>query len=293
MKRILVGCLQCGENERGQSIDSVASQDYPDFHIEQFVDFTDIEGHNLLYQTFEKNAHAYDIFVKLDGDMVMEDDHTLARIADQYERSPNLDRLVIDLWDVPSVQFIPCLQTFSNRCRWPALTDPLHPDRAPQYPGAMLRLRGMSDFHISHMPNASDFQMFAYGIHSAIKCVQWTRPVNGRSWERANYHYSVLRSIYRHMLIEHSERDLRRLYCILGAEEVFRGSPSYLLNNYKQDAARGLFTRIGDMVRRMGRSAVITEMLQAWNTGEVYAMDRLYELLHNQHQWKTSSNFPR
>ncbi len=69
--KILIGILYCIENERDACVKSIEAQTHRDFDYFIVENLPKKEAHHQLYTRFAASATEYDIFVKLDADMVI------------------------------------------------------------------------------------------------------------------------------------------------------------------------------------------------------------------------------
>ncbi len=219
--RILVGTLYTIENEFDECVDAIRRQSHSDF--EHFV----IEGlpkqqaHERLYGTFMNRAHEFDLLMKVDADMVIEDRDLFAKIAQHFEQQKDLDMLTIGVMDFFTGQIIAGLHTYSHRVRWNLGRESLFTDLNETYNG-----RRESDYErlapaAIHCKNPSALQCFHYGIHRAMKVIQPGKKKLHQSQNRNRW--SDLARVQKRF---HDSGDKRLALALLGAELTFAGQLS-------------------------------------------------------------------
>jgi hypothetical protein len=172
--------------------------------------------------------------------MVFRRETALQEVLDVFRRVPELDWLMLDVQDWYSNTLMPGLQVFSNRVRWPANSDLLMVDHAPEFPGCKLRLSEPPAPVVDHSPNPSGLQAFRFGVHRALKALQLDRPRAARQLDRAAIHWSILDSVWSHYRIN---PDLRLALVIAGAEFVIGGNMTDFRFDYMHPELEALFSK--------------------------------------------------
>lgn len=184
-----------------------------------FRDLENKEAHNALYRCFMSNRNEFDMFMKLDADMVFRSPHSLEKIVDVFRFTPNLDHLRSLVLDWYSGLLIPALHVFSNRVRW--VEDPkeqMFVDAFPEVPGIRISLHGSPAPFVDHSPNPTAEQGFWFGVHRASKAVQSEREVFHRG--QGVSQWRLLKAVWKRFK---ETGDPRLGLCMYGAELVFRG----------------------------------------------------------------------
>lgn len=215
--KILVGTLHCGENEFAASVESLRGQTHANW--DQFVleNLPNKEAHEQLYRRFMDSAEEFDLFLKLDADMILRRPDALATMAAWFAESPDLDHVKMTVRDIPSATDIWGVHICSNRARW-EVGDDLFVDPKPQIPGERRSLRG--EPLVSHCADLSPKQAYLLGVHRALKVVQSRK--RGVEFDPINAHFQwrYLKAVWRNFL---RTEDVRFGLAILGAEHVFSG----------------------------------------------------------------------
>src|SRR5262245_61272620 len=116
--RILVLMLYSGENEYAESRQTLERQTHTNWELKVFSCLPEKQAHRALYEEIMLRGEAYDIYVKLDADMVLSGDDALSRIARFYAMHPSADQVNFALHDILSDSHIQGLITFTGRARW-------------------------------------------------------------------------------------------------------------------------------------------------------------------------------
>ena len=110
--KFLVLTLYCGEGEFEDCKSSVQKQKGVDVEQVIFSNMGNVEAHEALYRRIMEERDKFDLFIKLDADMVLARDTALDEIAGYFRREIELDYLVLPVFDWPSrqqVQGIHCI----------------------------------------------------------------------------------------------------------------------------------------------------------------------------------------
>jgi hypothetical protein len=216
--RILVGTLYSAENEFEHSKRSLQRQTHTDWEQVVFKHLPNKEAHDRLYRTFMERADDFDLFLKLDADMVFRSERSLQTLVELFESYSELDHALLAVRDWASDSLIMGLHAYSSRAVWTTSGEELFVDHSPSVPGKRLSTKGPPAPLVDHSPDPSPFQAFRFGVHRALKVVQRDRST--LSLFRSRMQWNLLNHVRRRF----SETGHRRLCLIVaGAEEVFAG----------------------------------------------------------------------
>lgn len=211
-----MGTLYCGENEFEALEQSLRSQSYPHWEHVVYENLSNKEAHDRLYRTFMEEQDDFDLFLKLDADMIFRTDEGLEQIVQIFEENSDLDHLTLAVRDWYSNSLIEGLHTFSDRARWETGEESRFVDPSPIILGERQKQWTDPAPVVDHSPDPSPFQAFRFGVHRALKVVQRDRWIM-RSWQ-ATGQWDLLCKCWDHF----KEIEDRRLgLALLGAEEVF------------------------------------------------------------------------
>lgn len=218
---VLVLTLYSGEAEYGRCRESLNNQTYSAWEHRTFENLPNAEAHTRLYETVMAEHDAYDLFLKLDADMVLADDGVLARIDSLFRRITELDHLVLGAADWFTDSDIIGVHTFSRRVRWLPNPSGLFTDPDPVFPGRKLMITHPRPVAVYHGSDPSSLQAFYFGVHRAMKACQRDLGRAEKQPFGARVEWGALRRLWRHYQMD---GDPRLGLALHGADLVFRGS---------------------------------------------------------------------
>ncbi len=219
--RVLVGTLYTGENEFGQCKHSLQRQTHTDWEHVVYEHLPNKEAHDRLYRTFMEQSEDFDLFLKLDADMVFRSEDSLQTLVDLFKREPELDHALLAVHDWASDTLIMGLHAYSNRVVWEASEEDLFVDHSPFIPGKRLSTKRSPAPIVDHSPDPSPFQAFRFGVHRALKVLQRDR--SDLAVFRSRMQWNLLGNVWQRFC----RTDIQRLgLIILGAEQVLKGEVS-------------------------------------------------------------------
>lgn len=254
---ILAGIMYCIENEYDDAIWSLGRQSFKDTDYFSVENLPNKEAHDTLYSHFMANADKYDLFLKLDADMVLCRTDFLSNVAQVMQKNSQIDDLEIGVHDFFTDRLIYGLHIYRNTVQWYISDETIFVDT-----GARIRQK-VQDMKVLapaawHCPNPSPFQAFHFGIHKAIKVCQ-TDIAEVRAAFRQS-HIGNIRRLYAQYLLR---RDRRLGLAVAGAFYglINRCGSSYadfnnadLLNAYESFqvlAAEDLWQEIQKMITQL------------------------------------------
>jgi hypothetical protein len=131
----------------------------------------------------------YDLFIKLDADMVFRTPDELEKVVDLFSNKPDLDHAIVAVKDWYSDLLIQGLHIFSNRCVWEVNEDDRFVDHNPVCPGNLMEFWDNPSPLVNHSPNPADKQAFRFGIHRALKVVQRKKRIIIFNQSKTQWHY--------------------------------------------------------------------------------------------------------
>ena len=231
--KILIGTLYSGENELEECIESVKMQHFSNWEHKIFRNLPNRIAHHILYNEFMKMAYEFDLFLKLDADMVLIGQDALDKIIELFNRYEELDNaeLVVDDWFTNS--HIWGVHIFSNRAKWPA-RDNLFPDKDPIIPGEKRIFTEYPAPLVKHCPNPSPFQAYHFGLHRALKAIDGFD----------DRQMSTILKVWDHF---NAKRDKRLGFVVLGAEHVMTNKLKQSNINYTESDTHEFFKIYQDL----------------------------------------------
>lgn len=226
-KRVLILSLYSGENEYEESKKSVKEQNYEYIEYRCFENLPNKEAHDRLYKTIMDESSNFDIFIKLDADMILEEKDFILKVVSYFIENDNVDLLSYTVLDYFTNTRIWGINCFSNRCKWNVISENLFVDHQPSFNGKKIKIVDENNM-VSHAKNPSFYQSYMFGFHRALKVVQKDRktPLLGHSYGQ----YNTLNKLIENY-ISNNKEVLK--YAILGAFTVFNKDYTICENKLK------------------------------------------------------------
>jgi hypothetical protein len=252
--RILVGTLYTIENEFEECCASIKNQTYRNVEHVVIQGLPNKEAHDTLYRTFEQRAAEFDIMIKVDADMVIENHYLFDKIVSRFEADPQLSWLCLQVHDFYCNRLIWGLNVFRNTIRWLYRGEELFVDHNVDQ--ASVTKRQLNDPELTpaaiHSKNPGPFQAFHFGFHRGQKCVQ-----PGRIYAKRE----VLQwKLFRDVLVHYRKTgDVRLAYALAGFEQALTGRHDDTIvsfeNSFLRDLFEAEFVRMtaGDLQRYIGK----------------------------------------
>jgi glycosyltransferase involved in cell wall biosynthesis len=191
--RICVLTLNSGEPQLEACRASLERQDLPLARHEVITGLPNKEAHDTLYAFVMDHSDDFDIFVKLDADMVPRSANFTKAVAARFAAAPDLDHMVIPVHDWLSQSLIEGIHCFSRSANWPASpSERLFVDPDPVIPGVKHTITPSLDLLVDHMPVPTLAQAFYYGVHRGLKITQTDRAADEG---RRAFHLDIFRNI--------------------------------------------------------------------------------------------------
>lgn len=181
--KILIGILKVDEPQFDALITSIKDQLSKGDDTFVLEGYSKHEAHDLLFRRFTALSSDFDIFLKMDADMIIERDDFLSFIRQQFNTHKGLDWLHLHIWDSILGTYISGLNAFSNRVRWSKNSDNLFTDRK-QIASSIQSQRIIdepTEKWVSHCKNATFEQAYNFGSHRAVKAFQFGVKATNRS----------------------------------------------------------------------------------------------------------------
>lgn len=267
--KFLVGVLYCGENEFDSCIDSIEQQQNSIHSAFVIKNKIKRDAHKLLYNTFMSQCQDFDIFVKVDADMVLARNNLFESIGQYFSQRNWLHHLQIPVEDWYSLRLIGALHSFRSNVQWGKTRDNVFTDRSPTIPRQREYHEGSLSPAAYHCPNPTPYQSFHYGIHRGVKLrvalatsqlsrakfhfknreLTWTNFVNvddpRRGWASLGYEIAIIENLQPHHMNYH-DAEIRQLWLrkqALVGDRLIRELETLRLENFEFFARKGLSTK--------------------------------------------------
>ncbi len=210
---ILVGLLYTLENEYNECLRSIHSQSTVKYEVYEVINKPKNVAHDLLYTHFVNNSGQYDLLIKIDADMVIEDKRLFYKIVNEFKANKYLDYLYISTYDHFTDVNYGGVNVYRNTVRWNNNKDNYFTDRVHRNETIRESKKWKVPEEtplIHHCPNPNNYQAFHFGIHRAIKAFQF-----GKANKRSQYvHWTMFSKVKRKYFIT---KDRKYLLVLAGA----------------------------------------------------------------------------
>ncbi len=214
--KILVGIMYCIENQFNECIAAIKNQQHNQFDYFIVENLPNKTAHDTLYKNFMNNAHKYDLFIKIDADMVLCNSDFFRNVEKKFENNPKLDLLEVWLHDFFTDSLIGSLNIFRNTVTWNICSETVFVDRIVNFSHRQTDKTELAPAAY-HCPNPSLFQAFHFGVHKAVKVLQFGKP--DKQYMPACEHWENIEKTRQQF---HKTNDIRLGIAVLGAEIAFR-----------------------------------------------------------------------
>jgi hypothetical protein len=201
MARLLILTLNSGEAALPVLTQQLAAQSFQDFEHQVISGLPNQAAHNRLYRTIMKRASSFDLFLKLDADMTLRGETSLAEAVRATDEHPDEEHFAFRLWDCFTEEETLGVHIFRSGVSWGEITDDLFVDPDPPNVRQLLWQGPPAPF-VNHGEVVSDFECFSFGVHKFLKVAQRGRaagrlPHNAHKYARHMQNCARIRDLYR------------------------------------------------------------------------------------------------
>ncbi len=212
--RCLIGTLYAGESEIDACETVLREQKYANWDHFRLDHLAEQKAHEKLYEIFMENKNDFDLFLKIDADMVLINQDVLGNIIKFIQKRPNLDHACFTVHDYMTNLPIWGLHVFTNQVEWKKPKSRFFPDQDPIVSGAHLMVRNAPAPVAYHAPNPTPYQAFHFGTHRMFKAL------NAETLNMECYQLNIIYQIACHAKYN---KDPRLRLALLGAWHVWNG----------------------------------------------------------------------
>jgi hypothetical protein len=201
MARLLILTLSSGEAALPVLTRQLARQSFQDFEHEVISNLPNQTAHNRLYRTIMDRAASFDLFLKLDADMTLRADTSLAEAVRAIDEHRQVQHFAFRIWDCFTEEETLGVHFFRSGVSWGENADDLFVD--PDPPNATQILwEGPPAPFVNHGEVVSDFECFSFGVHKFLKVAQRGRAHGGlarkgHKYARHMQNCARIRDLYR------------------------------------------------------------------------------------------------
>jgi hypothetical protein len=201
MPRLLILTLSSGESALPLLTRQLADQSFQDFEHQIISGLPNRAAHNQLYRTIMSRASSFELFLKLDADMTLRADTSIAEAVRAIDQHPEAQHFAFRVWDYFTEEETLGVHVFRSGVAWGTITDDLFVDPDPPNTRQILWEGSPAPF-VNHGEVVSDFECFSFGVHKFLKVAQRGRNPGGPPYKTHKY--------FRHMRSCARIRDLYR-----------------------------------------------------------------------------------
>lgn len=213
--RLLVGTMHTCEQELEACVAAIRAQKGVQFEHFVIEGESHLKSHRLLYGTFMERASHFDIFLKVDADMVIPSSSLFLNISERFTARPHLQWLMIAVQDFFPNRLVRGMHAYRSSVKWPIKDEKVFVDECP-ISGDEFE----EDYRILapaalHCPTPSHFQAFHYGLIRGVK----VRAGLSKRWLNREC-YGLIEDTWTHTK---ATADRRLVLASLGAELALAG----------------------------------------------------------------------
>lgn len=254
--RILVGIMYCIENELDACIAAIQRQTYQKYDYFVVDNLPNKEAHDKLYQTFMNASDEYQLFVKIDADMVLCRNTYFAEVVQEFSADPELTLLQVAVYDFFTDQLIFGQHNYRSTVRWNTNEQELFTDKQSISEKIVNDSNTLAPAAV-HCPDPSHFQAFHFGVHKAVKVMQIG--IVHKSLKGRSVHWDNILRMRAHF---DKNRDKRLGYAVLGAAIAFKHKFTYQQVDYVNPLLNQHFSAV--------ESLSLTSIIQAIHENTVF-----------------------
>jgi hypothetical protein len=169
--RLLILTLSTGEAALPLLTRQLARQSFQDFEHEVISGLPNQAAHNHLYRTIKDQTSSFDLFLKLDADMTLRSDTSLADAVRATDERPYGQHYAFRIWDCFTEEETLGVHIFRSGVSWGEIKDDLFVDPDPPNARRILWDGPPAPF-VNHGELVSDFECFSFGVHKFLKVAQ-------------------------------------------------------------------------------------------------------------------------
>lgn len=268
--KFLIGIMHTIENEFEQCIASIKAQSHKDFDCFVIENLPNKQAHDKLYQTFMNNAKKYDLFIKIDADMVLVRNTFFEEVIAKYNELPlEINDLEIAVFDFFTQRLIYGLHVYRSNVTWELNNkESIFVDKTQKQRIAFTDFTDLAPAAY-HCPNPSDFQSFHFGLHKAVKFMQ----INREKFDLSSScgHWAHILLTYKHY---RKNRNNILLYALLGIYTALKNKFDNTFVNYNNEIVLSKYKKYKKMqLKAINRFVKVKTILHLFKLREYLSFE--------------------
>ena len=268
MARLLILTLSSGEAALPVLTRQLGAQTFDDFEHEVITGLPNQAAHNRLYRRVMERAGAFDLFLKLDADMTLRSNTSLADAVGATDTRPDVHHFAFSVWDCFTETETLGVHIFRAGVSWGDVTDDLFVDPDPPNVRQVVWTGAPAPF-VNHGEVVSDFECFAFGVHKFLKVAQRGsgRPLKAHKYVRHMGNCARIRQLCRQTQARRHQLALAGVMWAMEHPSVASVSSKAALQRHFDEAVRGQEPSWHRRVDRLAQSALAWRVALARSLG--------------------------
>lgn len=229
--RVFFGTMYSGESELADCKQAIAAQKYLS-NIQHHIisGLREKNAHDELWKSWENCKNDFDLFVKVDADTIIANDHAISDVWNLFATNKRVTGVQVRLLDYYTNSLIAGLNFFSPVVKFKTSPD-LYCDRVDTNHDIVLK--GEAVKHLEpigyHCKNPSKIQSFHYGLHRMLK-----------------HQIDTIRNVI------NAPQEEKRMYAIYGAAYALRHTQKFLNDgsSYENEAFMECFKELESLSQK-------------------------------------------
>lgn len=235
--KVLILTLYSGEGEYIKCIESLHGQKYKSWEHRVFSNLPSKTAHVKLYAEIMARSAEFDLFIKLDADMVFLRNTALGEIVNFFEERQWVHQANFAVKDFASRSNIMGLLVFRNTAYWEHSEETLFVDTTPKIDGYRVLVWGKPSPLVSHAAHPHPYESFHFGAHRALKATQMGRLSKNRI--QSSVQWLLLLKVW---MVYFLMRDASRRWTLLGVRAALLKQIPLSANNYDDKQTKEVFS---------------------------------------------------
>ena len=240
-----MGILKTDEPQYGELLKGLNNQIQDDDEVFVVENKPKNIAHDVLYSTFMSKAESFDLFIKLDADMVLNKNDFMIMVKSRFEKNQKLDWLHIYIWDDIIQEYISGLNIYRSTVKWDKNnTDNTFTDRKHRCDSISQKLvvKNPDNKWVIHCKSPSLYQLINFSTHRAIKAFQFHKKSSLRRPE--SIHGIIPQKLLR-VWITH--RSKGHAYALLAYLNILSIKPSDQFINRTSEEKKQFFDQLSQL----------------------------------------------
>lgn len=236
--KLCIITLYSGENEFDMLKKSLEKQHYTKYEHKIYKYLPNKKALKTAYKIVEENRGDYDLYIRLDADMVLNSPEAIGTIVSFFETHQNIDHAIFPVYDYLSQKRILGLHGYRPNVKWGSLEDDLYVDPNPTQGERRSIAHDIPEKLVLHSPNPSKYQAFYFGYHRTLKAKTIKK---GSKMSQSMIQWGIIYGVFNRY---NKNRSNVSLFACLGALQALKSNVENLSGDNKDDILRDKFNHL-------------------------------------------------